>query len=103
MMARGMQNEAVLTAKSKLIGRIYEHAKRAADFEVSALNIDRPIDETPHLRASRYGHGKYDARWYAVMGAKDHFIEGLASAIEDELDAFMAVVLIAGDTEGSNR
>lgn len=100
-MARGLQSEAVLNAKWKLIERIYAHAKWSAEFELSALNIDRPIDETPHLRASRYGDGKYDARWYAVMGAKDHFIEGLAGAIEDELDVFMAVVLIAGEEPNS--
>ena len=101
-MARGMQNEAVLNAKWKLIERIYAHAKRAAEFELVALNIDRPIEETPWLRDSRYGDGKYDARWYAVMSAKDHFIYGLAPALEDELDAFMAVVLIVGGEESPN-
>lgn len=98
-MARGIQNEAVLNAKWRLIECIYAHAKRSAEFELAALNIDRPIDETPHLRASRYGDSEYDARWYAVMSAKDHFVEGLASALEDELDVFMAVVLIGGSEE----
>jgi hypothetical protein len=88
--------ESVLTAKWRLLDAIYREARRAADFEVSALSIDRPIDETPWLRDQRYGRDKYDARWYAVMGAKDHFVEGIAGAIEDEIAALFAVAYMAG-------
>ena len=90
-----VQSEAVLVAKHRMLDAIRAFAVKSAQFEVSALNIDRPISETPWLAAHRYGSDKYDARWYAVMGAKDHFVEGIANAIDTELDVLVAIVCAA--------
>lgn len=86
--------EAVLTAKWRLVDAIRACAKRAAEFQVSAENIDRPLSETPWLE--RYGTGTYDARWYSVMGAMTGFIEGVAGSVEDEIAALVAVAYIEG-------
>lgn len=98
--------EAMESARWALIGAIRRAALLAAEFEVSAGNYDRPIAETPWLRDQRYGDNTYDARWYAVMGAKDHFIEGLPGSIDDALQAFAAVAHMAGrgggDTDAAN-
>ena len=86
----------MLHAKWSLIEAIYKAATAAAEFEVSAENYDRPITEAPWLKEHRYGDGEYDARWYAVMGARDRFHSRLAASIEDELKAFAAVAYMAG-------
>ena len=86
------QPAAVLVAKHRLLNAICAFAVKAAQLEVSALNIDRPMSEAPWLAAHRYGTGKYDARWYAVMGAKDHFVEGVARAIDVEIDVLIAII-----------
>lgn len=86
--------EAFQEAKWPLLDAIYRQVKFAAEFEVSAGSYDRPIAETPWLE--RYGNDKYDARWYAVMGAKDHAIEGMAGAIDDALFTFWTMAFLAG-------
>lgn len=88
--------EAFLTAKWRLIDAVCAYATRSAEFQVAAENIDRPIAESPWLEAHRYGAGKYDARWYSVMGARDHFVEGIAGAIEDEIATLFAIAHMAG-------
>ena len=93
-----MTTEAMSEAKWALIEAIYKHAQFAATFELQSDNIDRPIAETPWLADYRYGDGEYDARWYSVQGAKTHFIEGLAGAIEDALAIYAAVAFMAGQS-----
>lgn len=98
-MSNMIHSEALLTAKGRLLTAIYKHARFAADFEVTATNIDRPIADTPWLADHRYGDSEYDARWYSVMSAKDHFVEGLSNAIDDEIRALIAVAYIEGQKE----
>lgn len=86
-----------------LLTAIREHAQFAARFEVAAQNIDRPIAETPWLAEHRYGDGEYDARWYAVMSAKDHFTEGVDGAINDQLDAYRDAILASREVEADAR
>jgi type IV secretory pathway VirD2 relaxase len=93
--------EPFLVAKDRLLGAIRACARQAAEFEVSALNIDRPIAATPWLRDRRYGNDEYDARWYAVMAAKDHFNERIAVAVENELSTLFAIAYMAGQEESN--
>lgn len=91
-----IETETMARAKWALVDAIYKAATAAAEFEASANNYDRPISETPWLAARRYGDGEYDARWYAVMSARDHFHGGLVGRIENELAAYAAVAFMAG-------
>lgn len=81
-----LAEEAALNAKHRLLDAIRKHALFAARFECSGQNFDRPIG------VDEFGREKFDPRWYAVMSAKDHFVEGIAGAIEDELKAYAAVI-----------
>lgn len=88
--------EALLTAKWRLLEAVRAYATFAAEFQVSAENVDRPIADTPWLEKHRFGPNRYDARWYSVMGARDHFSEGIAGAVEDEIAALFAIAYMEG-------
>ena len=92
--------EAVLTARWRLIDAIRAAAVRAAEWQVSGENIDRPLADTPWLAASRYGNAEFDARWYSVMGAKTAFVEAIAGAVADEIDTLFAIAFMEGMKAG---
>lgn len=86
-------------ARHRVYDAIRAAVRRAADFELSAQNIDRPIVETPWLADHRYGDGEYDARWYPVQGVVAHVHEGIAvdEALERALLNLEAVARVDGE------
>lgn len=100
-------SEALLEAKWRLVDAICKAASKSALAECSAGAFDRPIADTPWLADQRYGNDKYDARWYAVMGAKDRFYSAVPGAIDEALRAYAAAAYMEGYEaargEGSNQ
>ena len=90
------ESEEMMRARHAVIDAARAACNFNADFTCQAGNYDRPIAETPWLKAYHYGDAEYDARWYAVRELQSHFNESIAGRLNDALMAYAAVAFMAG-------